>query len=37
MMRAFDVLDSMVLIAPGNAGLNDELASLRARLKGKLN
>jgi regulator of sirC expression with transglutaminase-like and TPR domain len=37
MPRAFDVLDSMVLIAPGNAGLNDELATLRARLKGKLN
>lgn len=36
-MRAFDVLDSMVLIAPGNAGLRDELATLRARLKGKLN
>ncbi len=35
--RAFDVLDSMVLIAPGNAGLGDELAMLRARLKGKLN
>jgi len=37
MMRAFDILDSMVLIAPGNAGLSDELATLRARLKGKLN
>lgn len=37
MTRAFDVLDSMVLIAPGNSGLGDELAMLRARLKGKLN
>jgi hypothetical protein len=35
--RAFDILDSMVLIAPGNAGLGDELSTLRMRLKGRLN
>ena len=34
--RAVDVVESMVLIAPTNVTLGDELAALRARLKGKL-
>lgn len=34
--RAVDVVESMVLIAPGNVSLGDELAALRARLRGKL-
>ncbi len=35
--RAIEVLDSMVLIAPEQSALADELAQLRRRLKGRLN
>ena len=35
-LRAIDVVESMMLIAPTDVALGDELAALRSRLKGKL-
>ena len=35
-LRAIDIVESMMLIAPTDVALGDELAALRARLKGKL-